>query len=99
MVASAALMVLIPSLKAQQLQLLGLASASAGLVGLSVFISWDLTRWLATAPPDFRRYSFQRILFTIGTNTDLPLIHLTAVGAVCWFVGTLRKRRGLVDSS
>jgi hypothetical protein len=32
-------------------------------------------------PPDFHRYSFQRILFAIGTNPDVPLIQVAAAGA------------------
>jgi hypothetical protein len=77
----------------QQLRLLGLALTTAGVVGLVVFVVQDLARWLSTAPPDFRRYSFQRILFAIGTNPDVPLVQLAAAGAVCWIVGRLRNKR------
>ena len=81
----------------KQLRLLGLALTTAGVVGLLVFVVQDLVRWLSTAPPDFRRYSFQRILFAIGTNPDVPLVQVAAAGAFCWIVGILRHKR--IDSA
>jgi hypothetical protein len=80
-------------LTAAQLRLVGSASTSAGVVGLLVFIGWDLTRWLGAVPPEFHRYAFQRILFAIGTNPDVPLVQVLVAGAVCWIVGIVRKRR------
>ena len=77
----------------KQLRLFGLTLATAGLVGLVVFIVQDLARWLSTAPADFYRYSFQRIVFTIGTNPDVPLVQVIAAGAVCWIAGKLRSKR------
>jgi hypothetical protein len=73
-VAVGILVLVLRRLTAEQLRLLGTASTSAGVVGLLVFIGWDLTGWLGSIPPDFRRYSFQRILFAIGTNYDVPLV-------------------------
>jgi hypothetical protein len=77
----------------KQLRLLGLAVTSAGVVGLLVFVGRDLARWLTAAPPDFRRYAFQRMLFTIGTTPDVPLVQVIAAGVVCWLAGLLRKKR------
>jgi hypothetical protein len=93
MVAGAAVVLALQRLTSKQLRLLGLAATVTGLVGLLGFIGWDLTSWLGMAPPDFRRYSFQRILFTIGTNTDVPLVQVAAAGAVCWIVGIFRRER------
>jgi hypothetical protein len=87
------LVLVLHRLTAKQLRLLGSASTSAGVVGLLVFIGWDLTSWLGTVPPDFHRYSFQRVLFAIGTNPDVPLVQFTAAGAICWIVGALRKKQ------
>jgi hypothetical protein len=92
-VAVAALVLVLGRLTPVQLRLLGAALTAAGVVGLLVFIGWDLTRWLGTVPPDFRRYSFQRILFAVGTSPDVPLVQVAAAGAVCWIVGILRKYR------
>jgi len=80
-------------LTARQLRLLGLASTAAGIVGLLVLITRDTISWLGTAPPELRRYTVQRILFPVGTNADLPLLQVTAAGAVCWVVGMRRKTR------
>jgi hypothetical protein len=91
--ALAALMLVVGRLTPAQLRLLGLALTATGALGLLVFVGRDLINWLETVPPDFRRYSLQRILFTIATNTDVPFVQVTAAGAVCWIVGTLRKRR------
>ena len=93
MLAVPALVLVFRRLTPKQLGLLGLAVTSAGVVGLLVFVVQDLARWLSAAPPDFRRYSFQRILFAIGTNPDVPLVQVAAAGAVCWIVGMLRHKR------
>ena len=92
-VAVAILVLALRRLSAEQLRLLGSALTSVGVAGLLVLIGWDLSRWLETIPPDFRRYSFQRILFAIGTNYEVPLVQVAAVGAVCWIVGVLRKKQ------
>jgi hypothetical protein len=92
-VAVPALVVALRRLTPKQLRLLGLALTTAGVVGLLVFIVQDLARWLRTVPPEIRRYSFQRILFAIGTKPDVPLVQVAAAGAVCWIVGILRNKR------
>jgi hypothetical protein len=91
-VAVPALVMVLRRLSPKRLWLLGLALITTGGVGLLVFVVQDLTRWLRTVPPEFRRYSFQRILFAIGTNPDVPLVQVAAVGAVCWIVGILRNK-------
>jgi hypothetical protein len=91
--AIAALALVLRRLSPEQLRVLGMALTATGLVGLLAFIGWDLTSWLGTVAPEFRRYSFQRILFAIGTNSDVPLVQVTAAGAVCWIAGAVRRRR------
>ena len=92
-VAVPALVMTLRRLAPRQLRLLGLTLTLAGGVGLLVFIVLDLGMWLRTVPPDFRRYSVQRILFAIGTNPDVPLVQVAAAGAFCWIVGILRHKR------
>jgi hypothetical protein len=87
-----ALVLVFRRLTPKQLRFLGVVVTTAGVVGLLAFIVQDLARWLSTAPPDFRRYSFQRILFAIGTNPDVPLVQVAAAGAVCWIVGIIRSK-------
>jgi len=92
-VAVPSLVIVLRRLTPKQLRLLGLALTTASVVGLLVFIAQDLARWLSTVPPDFRRYSLQRMLFAIGTNPDVPLVQVAAAGAVCWMVGIIRSKR------
>jgi hypothetical protein len=80
-VAVPAFLMVLCRLSPRQLWLLGSALTTVGVVGLLVFIVQDLTSWLRMVPPDFHRYSFQRILFAIGTNPDVPLIQVAAAGA------------------
>jgi hypothetical protein len=93
MVAAAAVAVALHRLTARQLRFLGSALTAAGIIGLLVLIAWDLIPWLGEVPPNLRRYTFQRILFTIGTNPDLPLLQVTVAGSVCWIMGLRRKTR------
>jgi hypothetical protein len=92
-VAGAAVVTALRRLGPEQLRLLGAVVTATGVMGLLVFIGRDLSSWLGTLP-ELRRYALQRILFVIGTNTDLPLVQVVAAGAVCWVVGVIRKKRG-----
>jgi hypothetical protein len=91
MVAVAVVVVALGRLTPAQLRRLGLASVTAGAVGLSVLIGWDLVDWFRSSP-ELLHYTFQRILFTIGTHPDLPLLQVIAAGAVCWIAGAFRRR-------
>jgi hypothetical protein len=90
-VAGAAVVTALRRLGPEQLRLLGAVVTATGVMGLLVFIGRDLSSWLGTLP-ELRRYALQRILFVIGTNTDLPLVQVIAAGAVCWVVGLRRKK-------
>jgi hypothetical protein len=91
MVAVAVVVVGLSRLPPARLRRLGLASVTAGAVGLSILVGWDLVDWF-TNSPELLRYTFQRILFTIGTHPDLPLLQIIAAGAVCWIAGISRRR-------
>ena len=97
MVALAAFVAVLGRLSAVRLRLLGSVATAAGMVGLVAFVLGDLTAWLRTVPPSWHRYCFQRILFAVGTNPNLPLVPLTAAGVVCWAVGRRRQKR--IDSA
>jgi hypothetical protein len=92
MVAVAVVVVALGRLTPARLRRLGLASVTAGAVGLSILIGWDLIDWF-TNSPELLRYTFQRILFTIGTCPDLPLLQVIAVGMACWIAGASRRKR------
>ena len=93
MVGIGAAIVIVNRLTPRQVRLLGMVSTLAGMAGLLTYLGWDLTNWLAAMPPDFAQYSFQRILFVIGTQTDVPLVQFTFTGAACWIAGSRRAKR------
>jgi hypothetical protein len=102
MIVSAAVVVMLfHHLAVGRVRLLGLALTSAGVLGLLAFIGWDLIRWLRTVPPDFGRYSPQRILFAVGTNPDVPLVQVAVAGIICWIGASMRERkeRGAVSQA
>ena len=93
MVGIGAAIVIVNRLTPRQVRLLGMVSTLAGMAGLLTYIGWDPTNWLAVMPPDFDQYSFRRILFVIGTQTDVPLVQFTVTGVACWIAGSRRARR------
>jgi hypothetical protein len=93
-VAGAAVVTALRRLAPAQLRLLGSVVTVTGVMGLLVFIGRDLSSWLGPLPPEYRRYSLQRVLFAIGTSPDRPLVQVVAAGAVCWALGRLRKKAG-----
>jgi hypothetical protein len=93
MVGIGAALVIVNRLTPRQVRLMGMVSTLAGLAGLLTYIGWDLTHWLTEVPPDFVQYSAQRVLFVIGTQTDVPLVQFTVTGLVCWIAGSRRASR------
>jgi hypothetical protein len=93
LVAGAAVTGALRRLSARQLRVLGSAVAVTAGLGLLVFLGRDLSRWLGAVPPELHRYALQRVLFAVGTNSDVPLVQVIAAGAVCWVVGALREKR------
>ena len=91
MVAIAIVVVALGRLTPARLRRLGLASLAVGVVGLSILIGWDLIDWFGNSP-ELLRYTFHRILFTISTHPDLPLLQLIAAGVVCWIAGASRQK-------
>ena len=93
MVAVAAVVLMLGHLSPLWLRVLGSILTTTGMMSLLVFVGWDLINWLEMMSPEYRRYSFQHVLFTLGTNTDRPLIQLVAAGSTCWIVGIIRIRK------
>jgi hypothetical protein len=93
MLAGAAAVLAVKRLSPHILLLGGGAVTAAGLAGLFIFVGYDLVTWLGEAPADCRGYAFQRMVFRLGTNTDVPLLPLAMAGAACWPVGKNRSRR------
>ena len=91
MLAIAVVVLAAQSLARRQLQLLGSAAVSVGAVGLLACTGYDLSDWLSTVPEDCRQFGMQRVLFYLGTTTELPLLPLTMAGAVIWLIGRRRN--------
>jgi hypothetical protein len=53
----------------------------------------DLLSWLPTVPPEFQVYWPRRVLYTLVTQSDVPLVQLLLAGAICWWVGN--RSRGV----
>ena len=73
---------------------LGLALASAAILGLIVVGVWEDATWWPQASEWGRRYVVHRYLFAVVTLTDAPLLEALAVGGGVWFVG-LKRLNGL----
>jgi hypothetical protein len=93
MVAGAVLATALRHLSPARLRLVGGAATAAGLASFVVFTGYDLMRWLETAPAEYRRYFFQRVLFYLGTNPYVPLFPLTTAGVAGWIVGRIRSKK------
>jgi hypothetical protein len=93
MLAGAAAVLAVKRLSPHTLLLAGRAASAVGLLSLFVLVGHDLLTWLGESPVEFRRYAFQRMVFCLGTNTDVPLLPLTMAGVVCWLIGKNQSRR------
>ena len=93
MLAGAAVLLAVKRSSPHMLLLGGRAAAAVGLLGLFVLVGHDLVTWLGESPAEFRVYAFQRMVFCLGTNTDMPLLPLAMAGAVCWLIGKNQSRR------
>jgi hypothetical protein len=74
------------------LVLVGCAVATLGAAGLAVVIGTELLTWYPAVPPSQQQYIGQRILYALGTNTDLPAVQLSLAGIALWLAARRRKR-------
>jgi hypothetical protein len=75
------------------LVLAGCALATLGAAGLAGLIGTELLTWYPAASPTQRLYVAQRVLYVLGTNTDLPAVQLTLAGLALLLSARRRKRR------
>lgn len=75
------------------LQIAAYALSVMGLGLLGFFVSRELWAWYPAGASEQRRYLGQRILYVIGTNTDLPVVQVLLTGIGLWFAA--RRRRSL----
>ncbi|MCI0462278.1 MAG: hypothetical protein L0Z62_35445 [Gemmataceae bacterium] len=73
--------------------LVGTMLTALGLLGLAAVAAQELLTWLPTVSGDTQRYLPQRILYVLGTLTDIPILQLTGAGLACWLAGWWRSSR------
>src|SRR5262249_40190619 len=75
-----------------RLRAVGYVLSALGLLALAILIGRELLTWYPALTPVQQRYIGQRILFVLGTNTDLPVIQVLVIGTVLWFAARRQKR-------
>ncbi len=77
----------------------GLWLAVLGILLLLGIVGSEAISWLATAPAAMRNYVIQRCLFRLVTMPDLPLLQVTAAGAILlWSFPPQRRVSDLVEA-
>jgi hypothetical protein len=77
---------------ALRLRLAGDVLSTAGLAALVIVIGRDLLSWLPAVGPAHQKYIAQRILYVLGTNTDLPVVQVIVAGVALQWTARRRKR-------
>jgi hypothetical protein len=75
-----------------RLGVVGYALSAVGLVALAILIGRELLTWYQAVLPAQQKYIAQRILYVLGTNTDLPVVQVFLAGIALWFAAWRRKR-------
>jgi hypothetical protein len=76
----------------RRLRVAGCALIAVGSAALAVVIGRELLTWYPAVTPAQQKYFGQRVLYVIGTNTDLPVVQVLLVGVTLWLAGRRRKR-------
>jgi hypothetical protein len=74
-----------------RLEVAGYALSAVGLLAFAVLSGRELLTWYPAVLPSQQQYIAQRILYVLGTNTDLPTVQVLLTGIAFWFAG--RRRR------
>ncbi len=75
-----------------RLRLVGYALTTLGLTGLGIIVGRELLTWYPAVIPAQHKYISQRMLYVLGTNTDLPVVQVFLAGIVLFFAARRRKR-------
>jgi hypothetical protein len=76
----------------RRLQIIGLALCAVGLVGVGILIVQELLTWYPSVSSEQQKYIVPRILYVLGTTTDLPVMQVFLAGISLWFIARRRKR-------
>jgi hypothetical protein len=79
-----------------RLRIFGYTVTALGLVGLGILVGREWLTWYRTVSPSLHKYIVQRLLYVLGTNTDLPVIQVVLAGLALWFGARIRQRNVLL---
>jgi hypothetical protein len=65
---------------------------AVGLLALALLIGRELLTWYPAVLPAQQKFIGQRILYVLGTNTDLPVVQVLLAGIALWIAARRRKR-------
>lgn len=80
------------------LGLVGLALGALGLAALAALVGREFLTWYPAVSPTQQKYLAQRILYVLGTNTDLPVVQVIVAGGVFRFAARWRKSRASAEA-
>jgi hypothetical protein len=78
-----------------RLRLAGDVLSTAGLAALVIVLGRDLLNWLPAVGPAQQKYIVQRILYVLGTTTDLPVVQVIVTGIALQWTARRRKRHAV----
>jgi hypothetical protein len=59
---------------------------------LAILLGRDLLSWYPAVPPDQHQYIAQRMLYVLGTNTDVPVVQVLVTGVILQIAARRGKR-------
>jgi hypothetical protein len=68
------------------------ALCTVSLIALAIIISFEFLTWYRAVTPAQQPYLGQRILYVLGTNTDLPVVQFLLLGIAFRWAARQRKR-------
>jgi hypothetical protein len=75
-----------------RLRVAACALIAVGSAALAVVIGRELLSWYPAVTPGQQKYFGQRVLYVLGTNTDLPVVQVLVVGVTLWLAARRRKQ-------
>lgn len=74
------------------LHLVGVVLTTVGLLVLAILGARELVHWYPAAGPAQQKYIVQRIVYVLGTTTDLPVLQVITAGVALRLAARRRAR-------